>query len=289
MNFYLRVFATFVFSTPLARALENPYDVLGKTLAPFVNLVAKNSHDPNRALSMQLRVIEATKLSPALVGTSASVDLEYPDKLRLRAPLLGEAVTIGREGQNLWAMPGAKIEALIAQADLPEPPKKYRLTDWALPIPEQQLVFLPVLFHVEDAGEQMIGGENCRVLDVRLMPELAHALKAEAWSARLWVRADYKPAKLDLTQPHWHGVFAFEKVLFAPTLPPETWLPPAGENDVMKLRPQVFKQLLDSAFGGSRRSAAGADAQSASPNPPAAAADAPAASGSARASGAISR
>ncbi len=245
---------TIFFVIPLllanAHAAENPYDVLGKMLAPFVNLLAKDARNANRAMSLELRVIEATKLPRELAGSTASVDLEYPDKLLLRGPVLGEPVTICRNGQELWAAPGSKIEALLGNMrDLPKPKKKYKLADWALPIPEKQLVFLPVLFQVTDRGEEDVDGVTCRVLDVQLMPMLAESLKVEDWTARLWVRPDYTPAKLDFHDPQWHGVFAFDKVTFSPSLPPETWQPAPDQTDVLKLTPQRFKQLLDAALG----------------------------------------
>src|SRR5215210_4363233 len=40
-------------------ASENPYDIFGRTLAPFVNLFAKNATSPNRAMSADLRLAEA--------------------------------------------------------------------------------------------------------------------------------------------------------------------------------------------------------------------------------------
>ncbi len=42
-----------------------------------------------------------------------------------------------------------------------------------LPVPQKELVFLPVLFQVADKGTEKVIGEPCRVLDVQLMPQLA--------------------------------------------------------------------------------------------------------------------
>lgn len=252
MNFRPLIFATVFAAAQVAHARENPYDVLGKTLAPFINLLAENSATEDRALSLNVRVLAASNLPPQFAGSAASAQFQYPDKLLLRAPILGEPVTLCRNGQDLWAIPGAKIEALIEQAALPKPKKKFKLADFGLPIPEQQLVFLPILFQVTEAGDEAVNGVNCRVLDVRLMPELAQSLHVEAWSARLWVRADYQPAKIDFTQPDWHGVFVFDKVTFAHALPPETWRPAPEQTDVLKLTPVRFKQLLDAAVGAAQ-------------------------------------
>ena len=73
MKFRFVLFAALFVSIANTRAQrENAYDVLGKTLAPFVNLLAKQGRGPDRALSMNLRVIEATNLPRELANTTAA-------------------------------------------------------------------------------------------------------------------------------------------------------------------------------------------------------------------------
>lgn len=267
--------------TPALRAqkpAENPYDVLGKTLAPFIQIFAQNpvGSAPNRALSAELRLTElggkaaaAERMSsgaedsgmrrngstvPAAIGQTLEVAVEAPDKFRLRTRFLGQEITLWRRGQEVWAAPGSAVEALLKRAEaegiLPKPPKKYRLKPFELPIPENQLVFLPILFQVADAGWETVNGQTCRVLDVRLMPELAQSLNPEApgWTARLWIGpSDYKVAKLDLREPQWQwrAVVAIDRLGFAPALPAATWRPAPDQTDVTRLKPARFKQLLD--------------------------------------------
>lgn len=232
---------------------ENPYDVLGKTLAPFANLLAKNSKNPNRAMTADLRLASAENIPALAPGQTLHAAVEFPDKLFLHAPVLGEQVTICRNGQDIWAAPGSKIDALLNSAALPQPPKKYKLGDFSLPVPEKELVFLPVLFQVADGGNEMLGEQSCRVLNVKLMPELARALGVEDWSARLWVRADYKPAQIALSKADQRAVIAFDKLDFLQTLPPETWQPAPGETDVTHLPPIRYKQLLDAIGANAAR------------------------------------
>ena len=229
---------------------ENPYDLFGKTIQPFIALFSKNAVGANRAMAIEVRIVEASR--PELAGQTAHLAVESPDRILLRAPIMGTAVTLCRDGQDIWAEPGAQIEALIAmasaQGELPKPQKKYRLGNFELPIPEKQLVFLPVLFQVTDGGEVNLRGEICRVLDAKLMPELARSLKVEQWSLRLWVRADDKPAQIQISSPEGRVVLAVERLAFSPVLPPETWQPAPGETDVTHLTPVRYKQLLDAAM-----------------------------------------
>jgi hypothetical protein len=136
--------------------------------------------------------------------------------LRLHATVLGQQVTVCRNGEEIWAVPGGQIETLLDGQSLPKADPDFKPGGFRLPVTEKQLVWLPVLFTVQDAGDEAVNGENCMVLDVTLMPELAHALKAEDYSARLWVKADYKVAKIELRKgTGWHAVISVKSVEYA--------------------------------------------------------------------------
>jgi hypothetical protein len=240
--------ALFALAAPVLAAAENRYDVLGKTLAPFVNVLAKNAKTPNRAMALAATLEQLTGAPPELIGSRVELSLEYPDRLRIHGPILGEDLTVCRDRQQVWVTPGAKVKALLdlatAQKKLAKPDPAATLEPFQLPVPEKQLVFLPVLFHVTDAGSENVDGEECRVLDVTLMPELQKSLKDKTWAARLWVRADDRPARLVLTRTGWELAVHFDKVEIAPKLPDTTWQPPT--EDVLTLDAPHFRQLIQS-------------------------------------------
>lgn len=235
-----------LFATPSARAAENRYDILGKLLAPFINVLAKNTRNPNRAMALSAKLERLTDLPTELAGARAELSLQYPDRLRIHGPILGEDLTVCRDRQQVWVTPGAKVQALLdlatAKKQLAKLDPAARLEPFQLPVPEKQLVFLPVLFQVKDAGGEAVDGEDCRVLDVTLMPDLEKSLKDKGWAARVWVRPNYQPARLALTRPGWVLAVKFENVVFAPSLPDATWQPPA--DDVLTLDAPRFQQLL---------------------------------------------
>jgi hypothetical protein len=176
--------------------------------------------------------------------------MEYPDKVRLRAPVLGEDVTICRHGQEVWAYPASKIQPLLDEAakkkKLPKLDSKFQLQPFSVPIPEKELVFLPALFQVKEIGTEPLGGEPCRVMDLFLMPELVKALKAPGWAARVWIRPDTKPARISVAKPDWNVVVRFEQVEFSPSLPESTWQPTAEQaGDILKLDAPHYEQLLE--------------------------------------------
>jgi hypothetical protein len=230
-------------------AAENKYDVLAKALAPFINVLAEKTKNPNRAMSLAARVERLTGLPSELAGARAELDLQYPDRLRIRGPVLGEQVTACRNGQQLWAVPGARLQAVldlaVAEKKLPKPDQKTRLEPFRLPLPQKQLVFLPALFDVSDAGFESLDGVECRVLDLKLMPDLDRKLEQRGWHGRLWVRPDGKPARLIVAHPGWELAVRFDKVAFSPRLPDPTWEPPSeAASDVLTLDAPRFQQLL---------------------------------------------
>ena len=120
--------------------------------------------------------------------------------------------------------------------------RDFKLPSFRLPLTEKQLVFLPILFQVQDAGSADVAGESCRVLDLVLMPELARALKAQDWTARLWVLPGLRIAKVTLVRgDKWHAVISIKKLEYAPALPDETWQPsPTEAPDILHLTPARY-------------------------------------------------
>jgi hypothetical protein len=230
-------------------AAENKYDVLAKVLMPLANVFAQQTRNPNRAVQLSARLEAMTDLPAALAGARAELALEYPDKIRLRGPVLGETLTLCRNGQALWVSPGSKAETLLQAATagkkLPPLDPKARLEPFRLPVPEKQLVFLPALFRVQDGGSEALDGETCRLLGLQLVPELEHSLKVPGGSGRIWVRANGTPARLTVEQPGWQIAVRFDRVEFSKSLPAATWQPNAEEaTDVRKLTPGQYQQLL---------------------------------------------
>ncbi len=243
-----------------AVARENPYDLLGRCLTPFVNLVAEHAKEPSRALSLAIHLEQMTGLPEEYAGAHADLAVEYPDKLRLHGPVQGEELTICRHGQEIWVSPGSKASALLQKLEtehrLPALDPKFQLAPFQIPVPEKDLVFLPALFEVHDAGDEAVNGVTCRVLEVKLNPALQRSLKSAAWSGRLWVGADARPVRLVLRQtqtqaPPWTATLSFDTVSFQKSLPPETWQPSAEQvTDTAKISAPRYDQILRSIVSG---------------------------------------
>ncbi len=246
MKFLHLILAAALLAAPPADAEEHRYDVVAKLLSPFINVLARNTKNPNRAMALTARLERLTDVPSELIGTQAELSLQYPDRLFIHGPILGEQLTVCRNGQQVWVTPGAKVQAIFelasTQKKLPKLDPAAQIEPFRLPIPEKQLVFLPALLQVKDAGSETVDGENCRVLDLALMPELERSFKDKGWSARVWVRPNYRPARLVLTRPGWELAVKFDRVEFSAKLPDATWQPPL--EDVLTLDAPRFRQLL---------------------------------------------
>jgi hypothetical protein len=240
-------------------AQENPYDVLGKALMPIASVFARDGSDgingtngTPHALVLDAHLLAAGKLPPALQGQSVHVALRTPDALLVQAPIAGQMLTVCRDGDALWGTPGSDIQSLIDVATAAASPGKKNkkkhseeaklLGPLVLPVPQKDLVFLPILFQVADAGADTVGSQPCRVLDVALMPQLAKSLHAENWTARVWIGADYSIVQVTLTGPDWSGTVAIDKLAFPATLPESTFQPQG--TDVLRLTAGQFLALM---------------------------------------------
>jgi hypothetical protein len=216
---------------------DNPYDVIGKVFSPFWSVLLAATKSPNKACTMRIQMTEVSgRLPKQMTGASLKAAVQFPDKVKLQAPVLGEEITVCRNGDKVWAYPGAKVEFLLKRfKGKGPPPTKKSNTPLYLPITPQQAIFLPALFTVTrpDVAEiQNLNGEDCRVISAGLMPDLARSAKAEGFRAKMWVAPGYVPRRVEITQPDFVAVTDIKDLQFSPSLPPSTWQPPEGVTDI---------------------------------------------------------
>lgn len=227
---------------------DNPYDVIGKIFQPFWGVLLAETKSPNRAATLTIEMSEVSgRLTGNMKGATLKAAVQFPDKVRLEAPVLGEQFTICRNGNEVWATPGSKVEFLISQFKV-KPKKNLNLnTPILLPVSAQQAIFLPALFSIirPDVAEvESLNGEDCRVLTAGLMPELAKATKAEDFQGRVWVAPGYLPRRVEVTRKDFTAVVDIRDLTFVPSLPASTWQPAAGTTDIYRTTPEMLEGLL---------------------------------------------
>ena len=227
---------------------DNPYDVIGKVFSPFWSVLLADTKSPNKACTMTLEMVEVSgRLPKQMAGASLQAAVQFPDKVKLQAPVLGEEITVCRNGDKVWAYPGAKVEFLLKRFKGKPPPTKKKNTPIYLPITPQQAIFLPALFtvtHPDVAEIQSLNGEDCRVISAGLMPELARAAKAEGFRAKMWVAPGYAPRRVEIAQPDFTAVTEIKNLRFSPSLPASTWQPPADVTDIYWTNSEMLDAVL---------------------------------------------
>lgn len=227
---------------------ENPYDLIAKIFQPLWGVLLAESNGENRAASIVLEMSEVSgRLPDEMKGATLQAAVQFPDKVKLVAPVLGETFTVCRNGDEVWATPGGKVEYLVSQFKV-APRKTTKLkTPIFLPITPQQAIFLPALFSVSraDVAEvEELNGESCRIITAGLMPELAKATKAEDFQTRVWIAPGYKIRRVDVKRRDFSTVVDVREMAFSPTLPASTWEPAAGDADVFRTTPDMLEGLL---------------------------------------------
>ncbi|MEO6054356.1 MAG: hypothetical protein ABIP97_10110 [Chthoniobacterales bacterium] len=224
---------------------DNRYDVLGKMLAPFVNILLTDTKNPNHAALLTIEFVEVSgRLPKQFKGAKLTAAIQYPDKVKLEAPILGEQATVCRTGDDVWAIPGAKVQFLLKQFKIGPEPMKKGSTPLALPITAQQAVFLPALFTIEDGGVVDLNGEQCRVIQGGLMPELAKAAKADDFNAKIWIAAGYFPRQIEIRRKDFTALVAIRDLRFGQALTKETWEVPPGVTDVYHCSADNLERVL---------------------------------------------
>jgi hypothetical protein len=221
---------------------------VAKVFSPFFSVLLAGGEGVNKAAEFHMVMTDVTgRLPKEFKGATLDAAVQFPNKVKLSAPVLGEQVTVCRNGQEVWAVPGEKMEYLLRQfaGKLPAPTRKNN-TPLFLPITAQQAVFLPALFVLADDGKRFeeIDGVPTRVISGGLMPELAKATKAEDFKAELWVAAGYIPRQIKVTRRDFTATISIQSLTFAEKLPGRTWQPPAGVTDIYRTTPDVLEQLL---------------------------------------------
>ncbi len=227
---------------------DNAYDVIGKIFQPFWGVLLADTQGPNKAASLTIELSEVSgRLPAAMKGATLRAWVQFPDKVRLEAPVLGETFTVCRNGSDVWATPGEKVGFLVSQFHV-KPKKNAALnTPILLPITAQQAIFLPALFTIKRsnvAEVDTLAGEECRVLTAGLMSELAKATKAEDFEGRVWVAPGYIPRRVEVIRKDFSATVDIRDLVFQPALPPATWQPPEGATDVYRTNPEMLEALL---------------------------------------------
>jgi hypothetical protein len=219
-------------------------------LMPFLDVLASPPAGEARAFRVQGRLesFNSTPLQRAAPPDSQNprtfdFALQPPGRLRLNFPYAAGQVTACRNGQRAWIAPAASIRPLLDQLPQSQRQRSMQFPPMELPFSGRQLALLPALLEVQDKGNSPLDGAPCRILDVRMQPEIGGLMPAEArgWALRLWVNPAGRPARAGIQGPGTSAVVRFDSVQFSAQLPPALWDAPP---DSASLTPAEFDAVV---------------------------------------------
>lgn len=207
---WARLLPALVFGLLIARAQEStaksPQEILGATVTRLTSLIQPPTNTPAKTLSTTLRISEAKGLGKGLVGHTAQLAFQAPDRLKIATEVEGRDLQFGRAGQALWLFAPGKKFGVIGSPEVPRFQRQPTSVDasplppFRLPIPREQLLLLPLLLQLESLPAEAVGNARCHVLRAQPLPQAIEALKLPKGELRLWVReTDWLPARVGWT------------------------------------------------------------------------------------------
>jgi hypothetical protein len=223
---------------------QNKYDVLARTLQPYGSLFYSKAS--TKAVQMDIIVREGPPLAAEILNQPVRVTLQMPNKLRIETVDAEHRFVLCRNGQRVWAYP-RDFATTIAIAGI-SPSKNAKLPDFRLPLKDQQIVWLPVLFqilHFEQSSDP--GGEPVWNIDFQLSPEIRQAMKCDSWVVSAVVKQDdFQVRRLHIESASWKGTIDVLGTRFETAFPSETWeAGPELANDATAIPADRFASALE--------------------------------------------
>jgi len=184
-------------------AEPRPAEVFGKALLQVANLLEPLPGAPPKVFSARLKVVKAQGIPQDFLGRELNLSFQTPDKARLSTMIDGAPVTVGRNGQELWAHVPAKRFAVLGKpgvlrfATNPDSKDTSSLKPIYSPLKREQLLLVPFFSQFEALPTEEVGGVRCHVFKATPQKEAMQAFKLPPGSLQLWIReTDFLPARL---------------------------------------------------------------------------------------------
>ena len=223
---------------------QNKYEVLARTLQPYGSLFYSKA--ATKAMQMDFIVREGPPLAAEILNQTVRLTLQMPNKLRIETVDAEHRYVLCRNGQRVWAYP-RDFATTIAIAGI-SPAKDARIPDFRLPLKDQQIVWLPVLFQILNFEQGSdANGEPVWNIDFQLAPEIRQAMKSDRWVVSAVVKQDnFELRRLHIESASWKGTIDVLGSRFETAFPPETWeAGPELADDATAIPAERFVSALE--------------------------------------------
>jgi outer membrane lipoprotein-sorting protein len=182
-------------------AAASPSEQLAAAVQKLIAIVEPPPGSEPKTFSTRIEIRQADGLPKELMGRTATLAFQAPDRAVLTADYKGKSYAIGRNGQEVWIH--APKFGVVGKPGLPRfataPEKKDKTTlgPIKVPLPKEQLALLPLLVKTELLPAEKIDDARCRGLKLTPKPEAVEALKIPNGTATLWLReSDGLPVRI---------------------------------------------------------------------------------------------
>lgn len=214
---------------------KTPQELLSAALMATAAVIEPREGAAPRALTTRVKIVRGDGIPRELLGRELELAWQAPDRLRLAAEVDGQRYSLGRDGQELWALAAAKpfgvrgVPGVPRFSTAPEKLDATVLPPFKLGIPREQLALLPLLSKVELLPDETIGGEVCQVLRVTPLPPAVQAFKLPEGTLDVWIRQrDLLPARLGWSDGKGlQVVIEFQQLKLGEPLAAAAWKIPA--------------------------------------------------------------
>ncbi len=231
------------FAAPSLEA-QNQYDVLARVLQPYGALFYSKA--TTKAMQADVVLRAGPPAAADILNQPLRVILQMPDKLRIESLDPQHRIVFCRSGQKVWVYPQAFLAGIVAAGRRSD--KERRIPDFRLPLKDQQIVWIPALFQISRFQSASDGaGAPTWLLDFRLAPEIAQAIKSEPWTASTMVnQSDFQVRHLRIESTNWSGALDVLSCRFERAFPPQTWEPgPELAGEAAPVPPEYFDSALE--------------------------------------------
>ena len=242
-HFLSAFIAAGLFSAVPSLEAQNQYDVLARVLQPYGALFYSKS--TTKAMQADVTLRDAPPAAADILNKPLRVILQMPDKLRIESLDPQHRIVFCRNGQKVWVYPQALLAGIAAG---PRSDKEVRIPDFRLPLKDQQIVWIPALFQILRFQPASDGaGVPTWLLDFRIAPEIAQAMKSEFWTASTMVnQSDFQVRHLRVESSSWTGALDVLSCRFERAFPSQTWEPgPELANGAAPVPPEYFDSALE--------------------------------------------
>ena len=236
-----------VLAVLLSVALVRAEDAPGKTAVELFSgavqklaaVIEPAADAPAQTLRARLELTRSEGLPKELKNQGATLAFQAPDRLSLSASVKDRKLALGRDGQELWMYVGEKNWGVIGKPgeprflSAPEKKDKTKLGALKLPLPKEQLAFLPLFFNVTNGATETIDNVRCQMLTASPKPEAIDALKLPKGTLKLWIReTDQLPARLGWSDGKGTDVeLTLHDLSLGEPAPASQWKIPAKNGD----------------------------------------------------------